>query len=382
MNPITTLEKTSSNIVYSLPLGKPNPNSLAKKDVEDRDRVAQTVKKSFSSIYDACNYVRRRIGKNFEKELEEQRQIEKLGSNWRKAHLVAVNKFPLVTTLNTEYQNKFFSSIDQTAARWLLNPTKECPNWEGSVEFSSALSEFLTHCAPTFNISELVFGEFGGRPSLAHFLKDFLNENKYKNVHEFLSHKGSLLSQTDINLIKNIYLNSQNILQEIQEIDDPTTKWHRYREVAQHCLAMAYGLKETKWTPEQNIDSLIKELTEHGPLVIGGEFGKDYYIDSPTKIEIIHGKEACSWKPGAPRRKGVIQQYVVLVGAKKVKDMGLVYFIDPTEASDPKNPSSQKYYKISYTNLKNHIESTGILSSHSTDGKMPNYGYHGNFKLT
>lgn len=378
MNPIITLEKTFDTILYSFPPGKPDPQQTCQKDGEMRDRVRQAAAEIPHGYY-AFNYLRKRVGKKFAAGLEEELEIEKIASAWRKAYTSLYKLIPRLVTLNLKCVQDFLTTIDRKAAQWLLSPRSA--KWEGSDPFFNALAEVQKNL-PNLDINSLVFSQIDNHPSLSTFLNSFLNENKFKNLKEFVDYK---VYKTEIvidkSLIEKLCPNSSEILNDIEKME-PSRKIIFYNRVAFDSLARAYNLKQTKWTPFKNIDCLIKELTENGPLVVGGEFGKTFYVNPPTNKITTYGKEICSWQQGAKRVESTGAQHIVIVGAKKVNDTaGVVFFIDVNEASDPKNPSSQKYYKISYKNLTSHIESTGIASGHSNDG-APNWGYHGNFKLT
>lgn len=146
--------------------------------------------------------------------------------------------------------------------------------------------------------------------------------------------------------------------------------------------AEKYGLKVSAWTPLQPIDSLIKELTLRGPLVVGGAFGQSAYIDQPFKMsQKLHQRDVYAWKPGAKRHIVTFSGHtILLVGAKKVQEKAFVYFIDPKDKSEPKDKSLQKLYMISYTNLTQYIcDMHGRMKPDSLS--EIGYGYYGNFQL-
>lgn len=216
------------------------------------------------------------------------------------------------------------------------------------------------------------------------------------NCEDAMHMKNYALKTNSQELILNEFINiHMSLLNElgfpVELIDELTNhiknkhrKMHAIYHIACHYLAGTYHLKKTEWTPFMEVDSLIKELTLNGPLVVEGRFGMRCYDDKPSKNkELLKGQRLTfGWRPGAKRNE-IAGHVVVIVGAKITKEEELVYFIDPNERSDPQNSSSQRYFKISYKNLKSHIcDSAGKLANEPTEsGLHAGYGYHGNFRI-
>lgn len=353
MNPIKIVEKTPTSIFYELPAGKPDPNQPRPDGgVDTRDRVIQQAQKGSTCWYYSINRLRKRIGKSAGSEWKKERQIELAGSLWRKQETAVHQSLPALTDFfGIEVSKKTFTSIDRNEAEERLK-TKDA------------------------------FTEYGGRPSLSVLLTEFLQENKYQNLQEFLEEKiSNKYIEIQKELIKNLGGSPNEVDNCLQMFDNKSYDAIGFiNHLGRIRLAEAYQLKVTQWTPLKNIESLIQELTLHGPLAVEGFFGKDCYIDEPIK-EIVKEREIYSWKPGSQRRP-TGGHVVVIVGAKKVKDCALVYFIDPTEKSDPQNPASQRCYKISYNNLTTHVrDSLGLVNKNQAGTGDVGYGYHGHFNI-
>lgn len=352
MIPIKIVEKKPNSIFYELPAGKPNPKESCPTGVDTRGRVIQKANKgSNTCFYDAMNRIRMRIGKCSGEEFQEQREIEILGSKWLKSCISLQKSLPkLVDTYNSESDRKYHSYITLEMAKKLL----ESKNPQ-------------------------IYTKFDGRPSLSVLYEEFVQENKHKNFLVFLEDK---LPKKEIainkKLIENFaehkYLKDLEKTFEEKGIKDTLEASIKYHYLACLFLAQAYDLPETQWTPFMDIDSLIKELTQKGPLAIGGKFGKQFYIEKPVE-ENINGRKICSWQQGA-KRIDIGGHEIIIVGAKKVNDSALVYFIDPSEESDPDQPALQKYYKISYKNLTTNIIN---VYGRADNQKEMLYGFHGHF---
>ncbi len=121
----------------------------------------------------------------------------------------------------------------------------------------------------------------------------------------------------------------------------------------------AFGFAEASWDLSKPITDLQETLKLHGPLIVGGAFGKFQYKNDPTSREKIADRTIYGW--GAGDRKPIKEgppycQSIVIVGAKSGGPRGgYVYYVDPTEGSDPTDPNRQKIYVTTYENLISNI---------------------------
>jgi hypothetical protein len=144
---------------------------------------------------------------------------------------------------------------------------------------------------------------------------------------------------------------------------------------ARLATAKLFGLKLSKWSPTDPIDSLINELQAHGPMSLGGEYGYAYYSNpkprdfKTVRFVDINGKtqerKTYYWPSSIPRLddSSMVSHCVLIVGAEIVpptnpadKPQELVYYIDPNDPSDPANPDSQRILVMSLNRLRSSIK--------------------------
>lgn len=163
---INILEKTDSFILFELPPGKPNANQVCRAGQDSRQRVTQEAYKGNTCWYYAFNFIRSRVGKVYDGEFKNARDIERICSQRRKAQTAHQDALPAIADqLNTELGIKFLGDINLDKAKFIiankatLQPLMETP-------------ETLESC-----------------PSLFPFIEEFVKENKHNNMHEFLLEK-------------------------------------------------------------------------------------------------------------------------------------------------------------------------------------------------
>lgn len=364
---ISILERTENSILYELPPGKPNPKEKCSVGKDNRGRVFQSASKNDTCWYFTFNFIRKRIGHFPSEELLKERKIEKLCSQRRKDQTAQENSLPAIAgQLQSEVGLQALGWIDRTKAMYLI----------ANKEISQPLLE---------NSSDLE-----GYPSLFPFIEEFVKDDNCENMHEFLLKKklnGRI--QINLNFLRELEISVLDLFTEeisnkngYAKIEwktlDLITKSGFLDFFTRHTCATAYGLKKSSWKPLDGCESLIKELKEHGPLFVGGSIGRPAYIDEPFKMsQQLSGRDIYAWKPGAKRHKN-IGHAVLLIGARKIQDKAHVYFIDPTDPSDPKDKSKQKIYMISYGNLTSNIFD---LHGRPKQDSPVNYAYYGSFKI-
>lgn len=187
---------------------------------------------------------------------------------------------------------------------------------------------------------------------------------------------------TQENVLKDIYFNSKEKLfnffnkiasklniecesKDLTSIDDTDTKSKNSFntkaieiDVFKH-YCEKYRFKDSSWNPKQDITNLIKELKTHGPLLISGSFGQDFYSKPSRLLDHKLGEEkkpVWGWdtEPNIftssfsnPKSIGKEANKVLLIGAQKSKNStGHVYFVSSNE---------QKIFMISLEGLKRRI---------------------------
>jgi len=366
---LSILERTNNSIIYEIPAGKPDPQQKCTVDGDVRDRVMQAASKGNTCWYYTLNFIRRRIGDGLSEDFSEGRKIEKLCSQRRKAQTNHDNSLPAIAgQLQNQLGRDTLGGIDLEKAKFLIENREKLQ--------------------PIIDTPETLEGS----PSLFPFIEEFLKERNCRNMHEFLLiKKFSVLNQINIKFLSDFGISVEKLFEEETSEEHGYTKinWEELNVLekagfldffARDVSAKAYGLKKSSWTPLKRIEGLIEELKKNGPLYIGGAFGRPAYIDEPFKIgQKLAGREIYAWQKGAKRHPITFSAHsVLIVGAKKIQDNALVYFIDSLDPSDPKDLSKQKIYVISFTNLSLHI--CDLHGRVRKDSPVP-YAYYGNFKI-
>jgi hypothetical protein len=325
---------SSSDFIFRLPpLGKPNPNESSANP--SRSRVVQLPQKPGDTCYYyAMNIIRERIGKNPSEEQKDARQKEALLSSLRKQ-----------LTQNQLELKKVQNSLDQ-----LLSSSKGI-----TVRFMKGNSivgpeEIIKEkAAQTGNTNEVKIKIEFFKSIHADYL-EFYN----KKLKPFIEKKWEQLNTKERSKMLNIFLYNKSI---------------EY-----------YNLKGSTWIPRDPIQVLTQEIDAHGPLMVAGLFGKEFYADPPFALtEKVASKTIYGWSPQAARIPQPRVHVVVLVGARKNPD--LVYFVDPRDGSDPQNPDSQIVYAMSYRRVQESICNHLMLQMKSKDkphfSKDYTYGFYG-----
>ncbi len=117
--------------------------------------------------------------------------------------------------------------------------------------------------------------------------------------------------------------------------------------------------ENSNWHPNQDITVLMKELKAHGPLLITGSFGSDFYSMPSHKLKHMVGAQAMwGWdqenkvfSPSLSNAKSLGEEShrVILIGARISKgSTGHVYIVDPSS-------NEEKIYVISLEGLRKRI---------------------------
>lgn len=349
MNYITVLDKTENSIIYQIPSGKPDPNEECTLGKDERKRIWQPAYKDNTCSWYTMNFLRKRIGKKPCKELQNEREFEKLASKRRKELSKLNASLPYFAELihMKDYEDFLKKFTKETAKKW-LNDKKD---------YEKTLSMMIPE-------------ECKHKPSLFPELEQF-QKSELENLYDYFFQK-KYVGMYEINLafFKNVKCNIEERFNEdvIQNKDFKDTygdnwkklpffpKMHYMDQLAIRICHEKFGLKPSSWVISDSIESLIDQFKEHGPLSAFGRFGSPAYKDKPFKTSLkIKDRDIYGWKPNAIREEDSNMAHcVLLIGANSV-GKGLVYFIDCADPSDPDDPSIQKIYAMSFKTFTSNL---------------------------
>jgi hypothetical protein len=132
------------------------------------------------------------------------------------------------------------------------------------------------------------------------------------------------------------------------------------------------GFHPSCWKPCHTIDQLIKALNIEGPLYVSGYFGTYCYTQRPTHKIAKWDRNIFGWEKDDRKTEEEIDtengrsvtHAVLLIGAEKLESApggGIVYYADPSIGSDPKNPKKQRFFRISYQELAEHVNPVPLI---------------------
>jgi hypothetical protein len=121
----------------------------------------------------------------------------------------------------------------------------------------------------------------------------------------------------------------------------------------------------TRYAKSQKIETLINELQEKGPLIGLGQIGPNSYAVKPFELKNkLYGQNIYGWEPGAKRVDHSKQNYIMILGAKKIEDREYVYFTSSEDVTAnvtgylrKHQPSSSdaKIYVVSHKTFQNYL---------------------------
>lgn len=318
----------SSHLVFCPPQpGKPNPNEswdLATGDT--RSRVAQSPQKvGETCFYYALNMIRTRIGKHPALSQIRARANEVAYSNHRKR----------------------LTQIDETI-KWQLDLAEAL-----TARLGRCTKQVIQHQLKKPGFTAVVDEE---RPKCRAALEVFCKDGGADEDFSTFTHQLWMRARQD---------NNQQLYDALRITPESVTLITRslqknYKDDMEWILLIlpqifqenAYGLQRSLWHPTQPITALMEQLRQYGPHVVKGTFGQFFYQDPPFRLSVkVEGRSVFGWRPDAKRKDlGESQHAVTVIGARS--DSGHVYFIDPLDGSDPRNPETQKIYVMSYEKFK------------------------------
>lgn len=367
MSASTMYTQSTQSYILRLPLpGKPDPMQKYESGKPDlRARVLQCANKYNTCWYYVFNYLRKRIGKHPDVQELPERKIEKLLSERRKR--------------KSEYTKKLLNIIQLLDEPEAVGFFRSCTKEDMEI-VSLALKPYLRD--PKFRVA----------------FDDFNNQSNFDNLYDYLLWlKTGRFAEIDEKLLHDLGEDPEiryDSFAQAYPYDVVTEafkaqKWEQLStfhkgawldSLVMNVAADRYGLKKSTWSPARSIDDLIAEITLHGPLYIQGYFGSEFYPEVAEFLmnDKIEGRDVYGFRLGSQMEKaGVLCHAVLLVGAKKMnKTGGYVYFIDPNNESDPKEPKKQKIYCMSYAKLARDVSDLmGILGPE--DDSPSGFAYYG-----
>lgn len=359
---------------YLLTPGKPDPNVYWEKG-QERPRIAQSSQKGPTCLYYAMNLLRERIGKLFSPEYQKARDIEKQCSLFRKNITCLENEKVLIEQVIAKIRVNPNRGQAREILSGLENRSKTLSEEEDlspeDIEDSNTLlNRFQKFCAQkqSDNLSEYFLDHYKAEYCRIHdqFLKamgfdpEVMYENKRKKelLTDFYDKKGISFNQTRESMLDLLF----NKMCPSWKSLSVTDKYSEFVDFRDSVLLQASGFKETQWNPKQSIEVLIDNLKIHGPLLMSGAVGKIFYEKPPEKVNKVAGRNIYGWKKGDLKKTlhsfgHRISHVVVVIGAEKGGPReGFIYFVDPNDGSEPRNPEMQRIYVTSYQNFKEKVE--------------------------
>jgi hypothetical protein len=124
---------------------------------------------------------------------------------------------------------------------------------------------------------------------------------------------------------------------------------------------------KTRYATSSKIEVLIEELKEKGPLVASGQIGPDAYVDKPFKLKNKIGDyDIYGWKPGSARKEFSQNNYLLILGAKKIEEQEIVYFTLSEDAT-LNTTSYIRQHKPSHTDSKIYAVSNNTFKTYLFD---------------
>lgn len=382
MQPVTSprfpfCEQKNNHVMFSITPGKPDTRQMRPVGLDTRKRVKFVSKSHNNSAYTALNLLRNRVGKIHPPQLGRQRAVEKECSAFQKAVL----KVP-------QSMDSMAHQVDNPLIKDIL-PTMTKNRVPAFIEMINQLAAIFS------DEDKKKFQE------VIDWIKKFDQQTKFDNLNDYLHHEnfGKRL-QVYLNFLTKNHVDPRMKFEQEGQLgfeNEKVKDWDKLAVRDKCCLAHMYalelvadmhGFSKTHWNPSVHIDIevLIEQLTQYGPLVVLGSFGQMHYINPPTEAKqtIEDRIQGCKrkifyWPKNSPcKEENSPMVAMIIIGAKtetiKGEKTELVYYIDPEDGSDPAQIENQKIYMMSYRNLRENIANwRGIRNSSSGKG---GWGYH------
>lgn len=190
--------------------------------------------------------------------------------------------------------------------------------------------------------------QFVNNPENTTNLSDYFAQAEY---HIRMKHHRDLLEQwgskETLQIIDRDY-NSSNI-------ENLKLKSQILQDATHHAITFKMCLSPTNWTPMMTHSVLLNSLKNEGPQIAVGNLGLMFYGTPPSVKATLGDRKIYGWSPGAKTLDNVVMHSIVVIGAARFPNQEVVYYIDPSDESDPQNPELQRIYTISYLRFTERI---------------------------
>jgi hypothetical protein len=327
---VSVVHSSPEFLLYELLPGKPDPQAHCTPETllhDNRPRVDQAAQKSCTCWYYALNMIRARIGKLSSSDLRKERECEKACSNYRKKITAAWETLPLLLKLHlTEHP--------------LISLAEKVPK--------------ETLAANLQVIEKINYSCDSATQTIIH---DFAKVSQTQTFASFLNEKVETVFST---LYQNFY--SQIGVLELFKKEPVSPDTYLNSIFSTYICATLYNLTVLPDSTVSNESDLFSALSKHGPLVITGDYGYQYYTLPPQKLTTsFHNAEVYGWPIGSfkgAKKSSFFSHIITVIGIERRKDKSFIYYNDPMD----KSPASsiRKIYKISYTAFRDHITPSKI----------------------
>ncbi len=388
----STLICQENYLLFHIEAGKPNPNEpspeMGKPDCRSRAPLKGVTPRA--CWHYAIKLLHPSVGKYPSSDRKKERELDKNLSLRRKA----LEKVCLdLTELENEYPKSFGMSLSQLTNEVAIQqlkifklfshnaPTK---NRDMIHKISFYLEEFIKNDKNYANFREWFYStkieskrlkinlEFLAKHDIS---ETYLIQQYYKfkidNKHGINTGLFNLLKSVNAdqdekavmgNLKKGIdTLLPPSMLKELWKVEKVSERTAWIDNYVFNFACNSYGMKAADWSPDKSVDFLLESLKQHGPHIVNGLIGQSCYTVAPKPLsEKINERTIWHWPKGSLVRTSGNGHSVLVIGARKITTTGraFVYFIDPIDGSNPKNPEQQKIYVMSYEKFVEQVGST------------------------
>lgn len=371
--PIAQIEQKS--IVYTTLPGKPDASMPRPVGPDNRPRVTQKAAVGKQFCYYTINLLRERIGKNAPEALAEMRRIEMICSQYRKQltkHMVEVPEVSQLILISSVAE--FFKSIKKSNIAFLL------PQLMTSISYLSS----------------------DAQNQIKNFLPKFAAQNKFDNLHDYFyeirfnqkaRYENEFLQKLGISA-EQIYTREHLLYPEgnfSKSWNDLSVFYRNHFSsiYAFSAMAKAYGLKQAHWRPwpGTDINFLISELIDKGPMLVLGQYGNSHYTEDAIldRETLKDSEQKCEhkvygWGLNAEHPKErVFCDPILVTGATVLHSgLGVVYFVD-TMLAVTQEAGNRRIYAMTYEFFIANLSDTRGFDN-NYEGFFP-WGYHAPDKL-
>lgn len=323
------IESSLTMQLFAIPSGKPDLKGSVS------DRVVQAAQKGPTCYYYAMNMLRKRIGPSAGIALEKERNIEVILSKRRKdvTNLRHILKQEKALALELGPEGTYGS----------LNVWHKA----GAFTVLSSLTQMKKNISAPLELYKVTS-----------LIEGFLSQDTFENLLDYVEDKhNKLCIESGLKFLSKLSVSAQQMYQE--QLPSPSAssapKWEnldlysKRAHVENFCfqvMCRSYKLTISPWRPIEGIEGLLSCLKSLGPMYVKGMIGKQYFETMPTFNQEIHGLRIFSFDESKYKAISHIFHSIVVIGADSSDKT--VFYVDPSDASDPSKEVFRKTYVISY----------------------------------